>query len=70
MHSIRFARTYYIAAFILGAVIALLIVAPARSEESAYIAPAAFGTLSADEPSHVFFALEESDAALGASLGK
>jgi hypothetical protein len=54
MHSIRFARTYYIAAFILGAVIALLIVAPARSEEPAFLDHDAFDTIRADEPSRVF----------------
>ena len=33
MHSIRSAKGYYIAAFLLGAIIALLIVAPVRGAE-------------------------------------
>ena len=33
MHSIRSAKAYYIAAFLLGAIIALLIAAPIRGAE-------------------------------------
>jgi hypothetical protein len=34
MHSIRSVKSYYAAAFVLGAIIALLVVSPARSAET------------------------------------
>ena len=34
MHSVRFVKVYYIAAFLLGAIIALLIAAPARGADT------------------------------------
>jgi hypothetical protein len=39
MHSVRSAKTYYFAAFLLGSLIAFLVVSPAHSAESLKPAP-------------------------------
>ena len=45
MHSTRSTKSYYVAAFCLGAVIALLIVAPARSAERVALSLSPVGSL-------------------------
>jgi hypothetical protein len=47
MHSIRSVKAYYFAAFILGALIALLVVAPARSTETLHLDPESLVQLTA-----------------------